>query len=324
MRKILFDIHIGPWRFTYANKVEITRSVELLTETCNITLPRRVFYQGRDIFSGANRVIKAGDPVVVSCGYEEPKEVFRGYVSSVKVDNPMVIECQDAMYLLKKTNVEPHAWRSASLSQVVNYIAPQIENIDTADMGLGTFRITNKPTAPTSARVLQYLCENYAIKAYFLRGRLHVGLTYETVGINTFNYYFKPRSWSDAIISHNLKYNEPEDIKIKVRAISIQNDNTRLEAEAGDPDGELRTLHYQNLSQDQLQKEAEASVETLKVAGYSGSFTAFGEPMVLKSDIVRLHSQDKPEGIYSVEEVKYSAGNGIGIRQEITLGYKIQ
>lgn len=322
MRRIVFEITIGNWRFTYVNKVEIVRSVEALTETCTITFPRRLRYQGRDIFSGADRLIKAGDPVTVACGYGTAKPVFAGFVSSVKVANPISVECQDAMYGLKSTNVAPKSWKTAKLSDVVGYIAPEVKDKEVADMALGTFRITNKPTAPTATRVLQYLTENYAVRAYFLRDVLHVGRTYATEGIQTFDYYFRPRSWSDAIISHDLKYNEPEDIKIKVKAISIQRDNTRLEAEAGDTDGELRTMHYQNLNAAELKKEAEAAVEKLKVAGYSGSFLAFGEPLVQKSDLVRLHSEDKPEGLYYVQAVKYSAGVGIGIRQEITIGNK--
>ena len=323
MRKIVFDITVGRWHFTYANKIEIKRDVEALTETCNITLPRRLRLQGWDIFSGDGRIIKAGDPVTVKCGYKEAKTVFTGYVSRVSVDTPVVIECQDAMYLLKKANIQPKSWKTATVSDVVGYIAPQVGDTDLADMSLGTFRITNKPTAPTAARVLEYICSTYSLRAYFLRDVLHVGLAYATDGEQIYDYFFRPRSWSDAIITHNLKYNEADDVKIKVKAISIQRDNTRLEAEAGDTDGELRTVHYQNMTAAELKKAAEAAVDKLKVAGYTGSFTTFGEPVIQKADRVRLHSEDRPQGLYTVQAVIYTAGVGIGIRQEVTIGNKI-
>lgn len=323
MRRIVFDITVGRWHFTYANRIEIKRDVEALTETCRITLPRRLRLRERDIFAGASRLIKAGDPVTVKCGYGTAETVFTGYVSRVEVDTPVVIECQDAMYLLKKTEVQPRSWKSATVSDVVSYIAPQVGDTSLVDMSLGTFRVTNKPTAPTAARVLEYICSTYSLRAYFLRGALHVGLAYTTDGARTYDYFFRPRSWSDAIITSSLKYNEAEDVKVRVKAISIQRDNTRLEAEAGDPGGELRTVHFQNMTTEELKAAAEAAVDKLKVAGYTGSFTTFGEPVVQKADRVTLHSDDRPQGLYTVQAVTYTAGVGVGIRQEITIGSKI-
>jgi hypothetical protein len=59
--------------------------------------------------------------------------------------------------------------------------------------------------------------------------------------------------------------------------------------------------------------------------GFKGSFTTFGIPYVKHGDTVQLVNKILPEqsGLYKVKAVRYFGGYDDGLRQEITLDYKI-
>ena len=59
--------------------------------------------------------------------------------------------------------------------------------------------------------------------------------------------------------------------------------------------------------------------------GFTGTFTTFGIPYVKHGDTVRLVNHVLPEmnGTYYVKQVRYYGGVDDGLRQEITLDYKI-
>lgn len=59
--------------------------------------------------------------------------------------------------------------------------------------------------------------------------------------------------------------------------------------------------------------------------GFRGSFTTFGMPYVKHGDTVRLINNQLPEqnGLYKVKAVRYYGGYDEGLRQDITIDYKI-
>ena len=59
--------------------------------------------------------------------------------------------------------------------------------------------------------------------------------------------------------------------------------------------------------------------------GFTGSFTTFGIPYVKHGDTVRIVNNQLPEmsGSYKVKGVVYYGGVDDGLRQEITLDYKV-
>ncbi len=320
MRAIRYNIVIGKWRFTYAFSVDIQRSVDTLTDVCTIKLPRRVRYQGRDIFSGDNAMIKAGDAVVVSCGYDEDVPVvFTGYVTAVAVESPITVTCNDAMYMLKKKTISPRAWRNAQLMEVIDYIAPDVAKKDVADMSLGAFRISGTPKAPTAAVVLDYLRDKYTLSAYFVGETLHVGLSNMSTPPQWRTYRFEPTCWDDAIISDTLTYTREEELRIRVKAVSVDANNVRHSVEVGDDDGQLRTMYYSGMDDAQLRKAALLALDTLRVGTYSGTFTTFGLPVCALCDVVSLVGDDRPSGAYRIAKIRYMGGTG-GLRQEITIG----
>ena len=99
-------------------------------------------------------------------------------------------------------------------------------------------------------------------------------------------------------------------------------DNSKIEVEVGDTEGDVRTLHFYNLAKAELEKIAEESIKTLRYDGYSGSFLTFGQPMVNHGDIVEIEDlKYNRAGQYLVKRVLRTFG-AQGYRQKIYLDRK--
>ena len=72
------------WKLDKVTEVEITRDTEQLTDTCRITLPKRLRWDGQ-----AEVPIVRGDRVKVWLGYDdELQPAFTGYVRDVASKPP--------------------------------------------------------------------------------------------------------------------------------------------------------------------------------------------------------------------------------------------
>ncbi|ENA1803021.1 hypothetical protein ABF179_002443, partial [Flavobacterium psychrophilum] len=110
-----------------------------------------------------------------------------------------------------------------------------------------------------------------------------------------------------------------EDVKIKVKAISIDDKNKRTEIETGDKDGELYTVYHDNIGVDELRKFAESELKRFKTTGFKGSFETFGEPFVNKCDIAHIEASDNNKGDFLIKKVEINFGMN-GYRQKIEIG----
>ena len=141
---------------------------------------------------------------------------------------------------------------------------------------------------------------------------MYCGLAYWTDNRNTSTFRFG----FNVIDPFALVYKRQEDIRLKAKAISWQRNNTKIETEVGDEDGEQRTIHAYNLNLSQLQVYAKAELERYKYTGYRGELETFGEPAVEKNDIINLvGNQYHPDGKYLIKKVKVQFGTG-GYRQQ--------
>jgi len=55
--------------FDFVHSIEIDSSYENLTDTCKIVIPRKLVFEGLDLFTGDNPIFKRGDKIEVSLGY---------------------------------------------------------------------------------------------------------------------------------------------------------------------------------------------------------------------------------------------------------------
>lgn len=313
-------ITIGEWQFDYCVDVEIASDIGTLTDTCKITIPRKTeSWEGKKIAIGDDPVLKRGDAVTVKLGYDGVlKTRFIGYVKDIKAGMPVTILCEDSMYLLKKGKLT-FSFPGGDIRTLLEKVLPAGMKYKTpADKSISVpqFRFTNV----SPAKVLEELKSRMGIHSYFRiienEPVLYVGLAYWTDHRKTETFQFG----FNIIDPYELVYKREEDIRLKAKAISWQRNNTKIETEVGDEDGEQRTIHAYNLNLIELQVYAKAELERFKYTGYRGSLITFGEPAVDKNDIINIvGNQYHPDGKYLIKDVQIKFGTG-GYRQSISPG----
>lgn len=319
---------IGDYNFPFTNEVEIVSTWDQLTDTATIKVPRKLRVKKNGEFSdsftaGDSGLWKRGDTVRIEAGYNDVNDVrFRGVLTKIKPKLPLEFHCEDAMFTLKQKVVSKYSVPSTTVSDLLATILPTGINYTDEDITLGKFKIERA----TVAEVLDYLRRRYGLSCFFQDNVLHVGFAYRISSINDIatgallQFEFQKNIIDDS----NLDYIRDDDVRLKVTAISIRPDNTRKEIEVGDADGDIRTLHFYNVSDADLTKLANEALSKLKYEGFRGSFTTFLQPMVRHGEAVKMIDPLIPDrnGVYLVRQVVTRFGMDGG-RQEITLDRKI-
>lgn len=309
MYKLSSFIEIGNLVFDWVNEVAIESSFKSLTDTCVIKFPRNLNLRSKSI----KDLISKGDKVIVKLGYDDVLNTeFEGYVAGVKPNVPLEISCEDEMYKLKTGSLKK-SWRNVNLSEVIKFITPSYTT-DIYEAELGSFSINNE----TPAQVLMRIKDTYGLYSYFKDKVLVCGKVYSLISNKEHAYHFQQN-----IISHSLEYRKKDELKIKVKAISTSGDNSKIEVEVGDKDGEEHTLNFYKLSKTELEKRAREEMIKLGYDGYKGTFTSFGIPQANHGDKAILSDAEYKErsGSYAIFGVKTTFGIS-GFRREIELGQK--
>jgi hypothetical protein len=299
MLRLRSEITINKTTFNAVVSVEIESSWENLTDTCRVELPNNFKRDGRPITVGDEGFFKRGDAVLVKLGYfPNLNTEFEGFIRNIYVDNVIVIDCEDAAFLLKQKTVIK-SFASTTLKNLLTEISP---------------------------------IEFEAVESYIRDGVLLSGLAYYNDGTQH-NFSFE-----ENIIENNLEQISNDELLITVYGSSQQKDNSVIEVfgyyEDGevvtstkDPEqGELEKLTIKSeISQKDLEFYVKNKLEQRLSTATLGEFTAFGEPAVKHGDTVNLISGKFPEreGVFLVRKVVKSFGLG-GFRQTITLHTKIK
>jgi hypothetical protein len=270
------------------NSFRVENSWEALTDTAEIVIAKKLSFEDKGkVFE----LIKTGCPILLEGGYDgEYKEEFRGYVAKVLDDMPVVLKCEDNMYVLKRTAV--HFSKSKiTLKELLKEIVPAQFEIDCADVDLGSvlFRKT------TVSQVLQKLKDDYGLYSYFVGNTLVSGKVYtNNVRNQVVNYsMFGVRK---NIIDNTLKYRNKEDYDIRVTMNSHMSYGTKKSVTVGDEGGQEITLICSNISDVATIKAlATQEYERLKVDGYEGSLITFARPFIKQGDTAVLENKEYPE-----------------------------
>jgi hypothetical protein len=308
------------WEFTSVASCAITEDTESLTDTCVIELPKKAKWEGQPVGAGGNPPVKRGDRITVQLGYDGDdnlKTRFVGYVRRVSAATPVKLECEDGMFMLKLAAAQKKGFKEVTLGALIGTLLEGTgvrHTLIDKDMKLGPYRITQD----TVAKELAELQRTTGLMAYFrnMGGEptLYVGFTYPFDGRKKESFLH-----GHNIISSGLEYSRKEDVKLKVKAVSIQPDNKRIAVEVGDKDGELRTVYKYNVQEGDLKVFAAAELERFKYDGYQGSFETFGEPAVSKTDVAHVEGEDGNKGNFLIKKVEIKFGAD-GYRQKIELG----
>lgn len=321
MKQLTVQITIGSYTFYSIDSVTVASSWNFLADTAEITLSRRLLTQGSLSNVDApdlSSIIKVGDEVQIDLGYDFVFETeFIGYVKSISPNVPVKIECEDAMWLLKQNSFS-NAWRNVSLSELLEFIVPSdIEFKTPGEVNLGKFRIDGVSTFD----ILKKIREVYGLVSYLRDNKLIVGFPYQEQA-NEVDLHLQ-KNVDD--LKTKIAFRRADQTKLKFKAISIQNDGSKIEVELGDPNGQLRTIHVPiGLKEDEIRTIAEERMQLYSFDGYEGTITTFGQPYVKHSDHVKITDDLYPdrEGIYRIDTVKVRVG-AQGYRRTLTLGNKV-
>ena len=319
------------WVFNALSSCVIVEDTGSLTDTCVIELPKKISWQrdprprkdqkAIDESEPVKEVpIKRGDQITVRLGYDgDLKTRFSGYVRNVDTKAPVRIECEDGMFLLKlkpakKRGLDNNTTLKGLIGFLLEGTGVEYKLID-KDIALGKYRITKS----TVAEELNELKREKSFMAYFRlinnKPVLYVGLNYPFDSKKKESFVH-----SKNIITEELIYRRAEDMKLKVKATSINRNNVRIELPPnGDQDGEEIQVFAYNLNPDELKLFAEKALNRYKYTGHRGSFETFGEPLVHKCDIAHIEPSDGKKGDYLIKKLEVSFGTG-GYRQKIELG----
>ena len=296
------------------NHVKVESSWQMLEDKATVKLG--------DLKGQLGSIIKAGFEIKIELGYQGVYEgvEFEGYIKRVKPTVPMELECEDSLYLLRKKNISK-AWKQTNLKELVRFIVAGT-GIEVSgklpEVNFEKFRLDNV----NGADALNKLKEEYGLVAYFRGKQLFVGLAYsENPGAVKYNFHQNiPFDGMD------LTYRTEEEIKIKVVAKSILKDNTQIEVEAGDKDGEQRTIIRYNIKdKKQLKQLAEDELKKFKFEGYEGKLTTFLVPYATHLMTATIEDPEFPErsGKYILDKVTTTYGTE-GARRIIEPGLKIE
>lgn len=316
MYRLTADIEIKgakTWRINKVTEVEVTRDTEKLTDECRITLPKKMRWDGEEQIP-----VGRGDAVVVRLGYDDALEtVFTGYIRDVGFKTPVVLTCDDEMFKLKQLPAQKKAYRNVSLETLLKDQNTGYKVKVMGEQSLGQYRVT----ADTVAALLGHLSEN-GVRSFF---RMEDGEPVLYCGV-LFEKDTRPSqafcSGINIISDQSLEQQKAENMRLRIKAVSLMPDNKKIKVEVGDADGEHRTLHTYNKTESELKAWAEQEIKRLKRDGLTGSFTTFGYKPVDKLDAIGIKIDGKKQGVYQVKKnvIKYGTG---GYRQEITLGQRI-
>lgn len=316
--------------FDSVNAVDIDSNMETLTDTCTIALPKKISWQGKLVGSGDSPILQRGNKVVVKLGWnDDNKQQYVGYIRDVLASVPMIIRLDDSMYLLKKNTIDksyPNTQypNGVTLAQMLADIIPagiEYKLIDN-NISFAQFRIKKA----TPAMVLDTIGKECGMKFAFRSVPDGAGSSKEVLYIGLLT-----TQWTDFrqtlifeegvnIINRNdLVFRRYNDIKIKIDAISMYPNNTKLKIEAGDADGELRTIYKYNVDEPTLKAFAQNELKRYKYTGFYGRFPTFGEPSANCGDIARMTLEDG-SGDYFIKRVIKHFGVGSGYKQDIHLG----
>lgn len=296
------------------NSVHIESGWKRLTDTATITIARNVTYFDKH---KVKETFKKGDPVKIELGYNGNYVTeFEGYISHVSADIPIVIKCEDEMYLLKKLPVNV-SLGNTSLNNLLTTICPGY-NIDALEVEIGAQRHPKT----TVAKVLEYLKDEYSLYSYIKQKQLVCGKVYaddsdqESIVLHL----------EKNVVNNDLNYKSKEDVLIRINAVSTLSNGDKIEVTVGDETGEERQLTYYGIELEaEITKLAQEDLKKYKVDGFTGSVKCFGIPVINHGNKIELISDLYPDrnGLYYVEETIIDFTDTAEFRRKVQLGDKV-
>lgn len=301
------------WTFDKIAAVEVELDSEKLTDTCTITMPKKVKWHGESSIP-----LKRGDKVTVALGYDgDNAVVFHGYISTIGAKTPIVVSCEDEMWKLKSVPAVKKTYKTVDIETLLKEQNTGYTIKVFGEQQLGAYRVN----VDTVAELLNNLKEQ-GIRSFFKYDGdtpiLYVGVLFKKQGSCVQVFDNRRNMTSD----DDLEVRAAADMKLKIKAVSLDANNKKTTCEVGDSDGEVRTIHAYAKSDKELKAWAEQELKRLKRDGLTGSFEVFGAVLVDKLDTIGIILDGVKKGQYQVvnNNITYNTG---GLRQKIEIGDRV-
>lgn len=313
------NIQIGNYSFKSIHEVEITKSVDELGDTAVIKLPTKFKVRQSDEEKFTEEAIKVGDAVTITLGYEGKYsgEEFKGFVKKISPKIPLEIHCEDAIWLLRRKNINKSWSKNTTLREVLQEVVkdtPVQLAETTTDIELNKWIIKNANGAQVLQKIKQELLMSVFIND---EGKLYVGLQQGTNIDELVKYDLNYN-----LVENNLEFRTKEERRVKIRYIYKDAENKEDVVEVGDPDGENHDYHTTQIKDRAKREElAKEEIEKLKYDGYDGDVVSFLIPYAtrgMKAEVVDIEHPNR-NGIYFIKKVVTKFGTG-GARRTVTLG----
>lgn len=317
-------VEIGDYTFNAVHGIEITKSVDELSDTAVVKLPTRFKIRQNGVQKYTEEAINVGDKVTITLAYEGKYSgvEFTGFVKKISPKIPIEIHCEDAMWLLRRKNINK-SWGKTSIKEVVREVIKDTplqmsRYMKDQDIPLDKWIVRNA----NGAQVLESFRKDLAQTVFIDdEGKLYVGLQQLTNIGQTVVYDLNYN-----LVENNLEFKSSNERRIKIKYNYMNPGTNKKESiEIGDADGEQREFTTSVVSdKKQLEAMANAELKKLKYDGFDGDVVSFLIPYATRGMKAKLIDEKhlNREGNYFIKKVVTTFDTG-GARRKVTLGNRL-
>ena len=337
MKILECQIKIGDFTFDYVTNLLIESSWNTFTDTASITLPNKFIRNNKVIVAGTDNLFKRGDVVEINLGYFPKLERrFTGFLNNIHPETPLILECEDPMWLLKQINLVSKKFINVTIKEVIEYATAGLENLtiefDDKDAKIGDFKVDNKGFV-NAVTVFEVLKKQFGYNIYFQDGILQVRILNSILSLDKTAHVMDTEF---NIIEDNLTFQRDDDVGMVVRFDSKQKDNSVITLFGFKEKGEtvisrtpkqggiVNSWKVPELSEDLIKQLITRNIDKYIWEGFQGSFMTFLEPTIEHSDRIDFIDNRLPEkdGRYLIKTVVTTFGVDGG-RQIVELRNKV-
>lgn len=310
------DLNAQPLKLRSVSEVVIEKSVEVLSDTARIVLPGMVAGKPLNIEDKVQR----GNKITIRLGYDgKLQDEFVGYVRSISPNNPLVIECEDETYLLRKPLVDK-VFKKADMATILSYCLKGTGlTLDCQVSGVMYDKLVVMKA--TAYAVVQKLKQETGLSIYIDNGVMYCHLAFaEKRGTVVYDFERNVEN------SDGLQYVNEQDVRVLVKAIGKTAKGTSIEVERGEKGGEVVMMRYPNVSDKvTLERYAIQHLARRSYTGFRGSLLTWGISFVGVGYSAKLIDKlyDRRDGVYYVSSVKTEFSAKTGFKRTVGLGVKL-